>query len=116
MQLIQMPRQYGKSTIIARLMAADDDSVCICVNQQMVEHMAGMLYGILHDARPAMVVGKTPRDFRDRFFTADTFREKGNRRLNRKVYVDDIDMVLNQLLGVGVDVATYSPPQKWERP
>lgn len=115
MQLIQMPRQYGKSTTIVHLMAANDDSVCIISTHEMAERMAQWLFGRLAEVAPGKVVGKNPRHFSNRFFTPGSFKRSVLKR-NTKVYVDDIDAVLSQVLGCHVDIATYSPPQQWERP
>lgn len=116
MQLIQMPRGFGKSMALIKLMALDDNIVCIVVNEKMVEHMANMLYGYLADHRPVTVMGKTPKHFRDRFLTVHDWGTTGRMKRPSKVYVDDLDMVLAQFLGIGVDIATYSPPQQYERP
>jgi hypothetical protein len=111
MDLIQMPRQFGKSTHIVQLMARVPDSVCICYDEGAIDHMVGLLYSALHDIDPASVLGKIPKNFRGRFFTPEGWFSTPRPRVG-VVYVDDIDLVLGRTFSVEINAATYSPPQR----
>jgi hypothetical protein len=101
MIITKMARGGGKTKLIVDLMVSNDNSVAVTFSNA---------------ARDLIIVRLTERgvplaNAKSRTFLADNFEEKSKGLVNvhTDVYVDELEKVLNQLLGSHVSVATMTP-------